>query len=134
MSIATLRDSVNGGSADAFTEILPERKSSKKIAINWTPARGDEALPLAGALTIHPDRVSVKYAVTECAAPRSRGFALVKVTEGADPESELYNVRCGTAPFVGDECDCKGFTYKRTCKHVDACRALIANSGPCASC
>jgi hypothetical protein len=111
-----------------FTEVLPERKASKHSAINWTPAEGNDFAPLAGVLVIHTDRASVTYGVAEFPTDfAGRGCTLAKVTTGTDPESESYSVFCGRSPFTGDQCCCKGFTYNRTCKHVDAVRALLAN-------
>jgi hypothetical protein len=110
-----------------FTEILPERKSSKHSALNWTPA-GDDFGPLAGVLTVHTDRATVKYAVAEFPTPwPGRAFHLAKVTAGTDPESESYSVFCSHHGPAGDSCDCRGFTFKATCKHRDAARALLAN-------
>ena len=113
---------------NTFTEVLPQRKSSKHSALNWAPNESGDFTPVAGVLTVHTDRATVKYAVAEhpCDLP-GRGFVLAKMTDGTDPESESYSVFCGRSPFVGDNCCCKGWTYKHTCKHVDAVRALLAN-------
>lgn len=109
-----------------FFEALPERKSSKHGAIQWVPA--EVGSPVAGQLLIDTKRARVVYSVAEFPTDwAGRAFHLVKVTEGTDAESESYCVFCGSGPQPGDQCDCKGWTYSKTCKHVDACRALIEN-------
>ncbi len=111
-----------------FTERLPERKSSKKSAVNWTPAADNAFSPKAGTLTIHTDRASVTYTVSEFPTDwAGRGIHLAKETTGTDPESESYSVFCARAGSRGDTCECKGFTFKGTCKHADAVRALVEN-------
>ena len=107
-------------------ETLPERKSSKNSAIQWTPAEPGAAV--AGRLTIDTQRARVVFAVKEFDTPwEGRAFRLVKLTEGTDDSAESYSVFCGSGEVAGDQCDCKGFTYKHTCKHVDACRSILAN-------
>lgn len=111
----------------SFTEVLPVRKSSKHSAIEWRPTGGDFDA-VAGVLTVHTDRASVAYTVTEFPTDwRGRGLHLRKLTTGTDPTSESYSVFCAASGPAADVCDCKGFTYKATCKHVDAVRALVAN-------
>ena len=108
-----------------FTEVLPERKASKRSAVNWTPAAG--GFPVAGELVVHTDRASVAYAVTEFPTDwPGRGFRLAKLTTGTDPQGESYSVFCARSEPRADVCDCKGFTYKATCKHCDGVRALVA--------
>ncbi|QJW93116.1 hypothetical protein [Frigoriglobus tundricola] len=110
-----------------FTGVLPARKSSKHSAIQWRPVTDDTHV--AGVLTIHTDRASVAYTVSEFPTDwPGRGFLLAKETAGTEPESERYSVFCAAAGPWGDTCDCKGFTYKATCKHVDAVRALVGNA------
>lgn len=117
-------DRVTGG------EVLPT-----DIVVGWTDVSPD-TLP---TLTVH-QRWSAKqhrwmestsYAVAEIPVGNGfdgRGFTLVKLatTEDGDevPTDEHYGV------FVArngqdDLCDCKGHTYSRCCKHVDAMRHLI---------
>jgi hypothetical protein len=121
-----------------FYEALPERKSSKHGAIQWVPAEPGAAV--AGRLTIDTKRARVVYTVAEFETPwEGRAFRLVKLTcpdaasapqscLGTDDSAEAYSVFCGSGEFAGDQCDCKGFIYKHTCKHVDSCRALMENS------
>ena len=86
------------------------------------------AKELAGVLRIDTNRATAKYAVAEFPTPwPGRAFHLAKVTDGTDPAGESYAVFCSHHGPAGDSCDCKGFTYKGTCKHRDACRALLAN-------
>ena len=111
---------------EVYTEVLPARKSSKKSAINWRPVAGDTFL--AGVLTIHTDRASVAYTVSEFSTGwAGRGFTFAKLTEGTDAEAESYSVFCATERPAADTCDCKGFSYKATCKHIDSARAMLAN-------
>ena len=109
-----------------YTEVLPERKASKRSAINWRPVTGDGFA--AGVLTVHTDRASVAYAVSEFSTGwPGRGITFKKLTEGTYATAESYSVFCATAGPAADTCDCKGFTYKATCKHLDSARALLAN-------
>ncbi len=108
-----------------FIEALPERLSSKHGAIKWTPSTSTPG----GPLTIDTDRARVEYIVAEFATDwAGRAFHLVKLTDGTDPESESYAVFCSASHPANDSCDCKGFTFKHTCKHIDAARALLENS------
>lgn len=115
---------------ETMTEILPVRKASKKSAMQWTPATEaqSENSTFAGVLVIHTDRASVTYAVSEfpCDWP-GRGFHLAKQTSGTDPESESYSVFCAKSGPAGDQCECRGWVFKGTCKHRDAMRAILAN-------
>jgi hypothetical protein len=109
-----------------FTEVLPARKSSKRSAIEWRPTPGDHFT--AGVLTIHTDRASGAFVVDELPTAGGRGFHLRKATTGTDPEAESYAVFCSAAGAARDHCECKGFLRWGTpCKHMDACRALLAN-------
>ena len=109
-----------------FTEVLPARKSSKKSAINWRPVTDDGFT--VGVLTIHTDRASVAYTVSEFSTGwAGRGLTFKKLTTGTDAESESYSVFCATDRPAADTCCCKGFTFKGTCKHADSARALLAN-------
>jgi hypothetical protein len=115
-----------------LTEVLPERKASRRGAINWTPAPGGAAgapNPVAGVLTVHTDRASVAYAVAEFPTDwPGRGVRLRKLTAGTDPAAESYSVFCSSRTPAADRCDCRGFAYAGHCKHVDAVRALVANA------
>lgn len=111
-----------------FTEVLPARKSSKHSALNWTPTADGAFSRVAGVVAIHTDRASASYAVSEFACDwPGRSFHLAKLATGTDPESEAYSVFCAARGPAADLCDCKGFTFKGTCKHADAVRALVAN-------
>ena len=109
-----------------YTELLPETKSSRRSAINWTPS-ADEFAPVAGELVIHTDRASATYRVTEFTTGwDGRGFVLVKLAGGTDPAEEAYSVFCGRNR-QDVECSCKGFARHGHCKHIDSCLALITN-------
>jgi hypothetical protein len=111
-----------------FTEVLPERKASKHSAMEWTPNDSGEFAPVAGVLVVHTERATVKYAVAELPSHGAgRVFGLAKLTEGTDAESEAYTVFCSKRSQDADACTCKGWSYKHTCKHRDAARALLAN-------
>lgn len=109
-----------------FTEVLPATKSSKHTAMNWTPEPDAAG---RGKLTVHTDRASVTYAVTEFGTPwDGRAFHFEKVTAGTDKESaaeDVFVCRNGQ----DHHCSCKGFAYGRgkPCKHVSAALALLAN-------
>ena len=100
-----------------FTEII-----EKKNAIKWTPA----AVPGTGLLTILDARKNTDYHVQPLATSWGRGFTLAKL-DG----SERYSVLIGK-PGEHDRCDCAGMTYKPNaphgCRHIQACKALIANN------
>jgi hypothetical protein len=106
-----------------FHEALPERKSAGRAALRWEPADGTS---VAGTLAIDTKKASVSYALAEVPTDwRGRAFRLTKLTEGTDT-AESYTVFCGDDPEA-DGCDCKGFTFAKHCKHLDAVRALITN-------
>lgn len=106
-----------------FTELLPERKSSKRSVCKFAPS-ADEFGPAAGLLTIETDRSTTVYRVEEFPTGwAGRGFRLVKVTGG----DESYDVFCCQHGPAGDSCDCKGMTFAGTCKHADAVRACVGN-------
>lgn len=109
-----------------YTEILPARKSSKRSAINYTPS-GGEYEPIAGTLTIHTDRASADYLVTEFVPGwDGRAFTLEKIDGGTDAEQESYSLFCARN---GQDrtCECKGFVRWGNCKHLDAVLACITN-------
>lgn len=109
-----------------YTEVLPPRKSSKRSAINFTPS-GGEYEPIAGTLTIHTDRASADYLVTEFPTGwDGRGFRLDKVTTGTDCEAEGYDLFCGRNG-QDRSCECRGFLHHGHCKHMDAVLACIGN-------
>lgn len=111
-----------------YTELLPERKASRRSGIRWTPATDNDFSPVAGFLLIDTDRARVSYTVAEfpCQFP-GRAFHLAKVGEGTDPTEPSYAVFCSHHGPAGDSCDCKGHTRFGHCKHGDALRALLAN-------
>jgi hypothetical protein len=111
-----------------FVETLPERKASKHSAIQWTPNDSGDFDPVAGVLVIDTDRARVRYAIAEFPTDfPGRGFLFAKMTDGTDEESESYSVFCGKHSPAADSCTCRGWSYKQTCKHRDAARALLAN-------
>ena len=111
-----------------YEEVLPATKSSKHSGIRWTPAEADYE-PVAGTLVIDTDRSRVEYVVHEFPTGwLGRGFQLLKLTEGTDKAEESYSVFCSQRGGPeADSCECKGFAYHGTCKHVAALRALLAN-------
>lgn len=112
---------------NTLTEILPVRKASRHSAIQWRPTPGDFE-PVAGVLTIHTDRASVAYKITEFSTGwTGRGFTLTKLTEGTDSETESYSVYCNPARPAAASCCCKGHERWDSCKHADSVVALIAN-------
>lgn len=106
-----------------FIEALPATKSSKHSGIRWTPAE----TTAGGIITILTDRSATEYAVVPFPAYGGRGFHLAKITPGTDAEAESYDVFCEAMDPAFDTCECKGFLHRGTCKHRDACRALIEN-------
>lgn len=108
-----------------FTELLPARKSSKKSAIRWTPVAGDTQV--AGVLVVDTDLASAAYTVSEFVTGwAGRGFLFAKLMPGTDKTEESYSVFCAPREEQ-DRCECKGWTFKGTCKHRDSARALLAN-------
>lgn len=111
-----------------YSEVLPVRKSSKRSAIRWTPTPGDTFT--AGVMVIDTARGSGAFIVDErpVSGEPGRGFHLRKVTTGTDPEAESYSVFCAASGAQWDSCECKGFLrWAAPCKHIDGCRALLAN-------
>lgn len=111
---------------DVFTELLPERKSSRRSAIKWKPS-ADPYGPTAGYLTIETGRTGCLYRVAEFPPGwDGRGFTLTKITPGTDSESDSYS--CFVARNGQDKsCECRGFLAHGHCKHLDSLAALIAN-------
>ncbi len=111
-----------------FTEILPERKASKRSAIDWRPNPDGAFDRVAGVLTVHTDRASAAYVVAEFPTDwPGRGLLLRKLTAGTDPTAESYSVFCSARGPAADQCECRGFAFAGHCKHADAVRALVAN-------
>jgi hypothetical protein len=111
---------------NTFTEILPERKSSRRSCLKWQPTAGDTQV--AGVLTIHTDRASVAYTVSEFTTGwTGRGFVFAKLTPGTDTTEASYSVFCQPRRPAATSCDCKGHSRFLTCKHADAANALVAN-------
>lgn len=111
-----------------YTEVLPERKSSRHSAINWKPVQDDAAPHLAGVLTIHTDNASAVYLVSEFPTGwTGRGFTVRKATAGTDPTAESYSVYYPKSGPIAASCDCRGHERFLHCKHVDAVVALVAN-------
>lgn len=81
----------------------------------------------AGVLSISAGKTWAQYAAVSFAADEGRGFHLAKITAGTDGEAESYDVFCSAAGPAGDSCECKAWLYRQTCKHRDACRAVLAN-------
>lgn len=110
-----------------MTEVLPERKGSRRSALRWQPS-ADEFGPAAGLLTIETDRSTTAYRVEEFPTGwAGRGFRLVKVTTGTDAEAESYTVFCSQHGPEADSCECRGCLRWSVCKHKDAVRALVGN-------
>lgn len=115
------------------TLTLPARKSSKKSTAEFLRCLNRFA-PVVGMLTIKTDRSEpVCYAVEERADEDQadvRKFFLSKCGDaGTDAEAALYCVRV-RPEMIGEietsgSCNCKGFHYSHTCKHVDAIQSLI---------
>ena len=110
-----------------FTEALEPTKSHKHRGIRWTPCDPGSRCPCSGALVVQRKGAADLYRVTEFpvgAGFTGRAFELEKAADGT-----RYAVRVGER--VADvDCDCAGFTYgggKRTCKHIDAVRAILEN-------
>ena len=110
-----------------FTELLPERKSSKRSVCKFATS-ADEYGPTAGLLTIETDRAGCVYRVEEFPTGwDGRGFRLVKVAGGTDGAADNY--ACFVARNGQDrQCECRGFLrWGGSCKHLDALMACIGN-------
>ena len=108
-----------------YTEVLPERKGSKRGAVRFTPAAG-EYEPVAGVMAIDTGRSSAEYLVTEFPTGwDGRGFQLDKLAGGTDAEAGGYAVFCGRGARAS--CECRGFLRWGNCKHADAVEACRAN-------
>ena len=107
-----------------FIELLPPTKSSKHNGIRWQPAANS---PSTGILMVDNARGTTTYAVNEFPTPwDGRGFRLVKLTAGTDPEAESYDVFCSRGG-QDHRCECKGFLRFSHCKHIAAVSALLDN-------
>ncbi len=110
-------------------EILPPTKSAKNWAITFTKADGDNN-PVCGKLVIQSNRTHAEYELTEFPTGwAGRGFHLAKLTDGADADSEAYDLFI-SPHSSGHTCDCKGFTYAKgtpRCKHIESVLALLEN-------
>jgi hypothetical protein len=97
---------------------LPDQKTSQNNLATWMPGLPGQP----GLLTIHMERGSTRYTVAEFPTPwHGRAFRMSKDTDS-------YDV------FVGlngqdHQCSCAAHAYGRgrACKHVLACRAIIAS-------
>lgn len=102
---------------------LPATKSTRDRSAEWD---GTPAADRDGTLTVHvPRKPADKYAVTFFPHDLpGRGFRLVKVAGGSDPEETAYDVFLADRPH-SDSCDCKGFVRFGKCKHASAIRLLL---------
>jgi hypothetical protein len=78
------------------------------------------------ALVITQDGERCGYFLKELAVDFGRGFEMTKFDcdDGSDASERTYHVHLDAQ--LGDSCTCKGFTYKSHCKHLDACKKLVA--------
>lgn len=109
-----------------FTELLPATKTAPHTAIRWTPSG---TTPNAGLLSIQSKRTDCEYLVVEGEARypvRVFSFFKVEGKAGSDAGESGYTVAVGVAGSPCS-CTCKGFTYGRRCKHVEAAVAVIDN-------
>ncbi len=110
--------------SETFTEVLPQGKNKRRPALEWQPIENPTGYAV-GHLTIHNDRSTTEYRVECFPADECRGIALVKMTPGTDRAESHY---CLTvSPEGAVACECRGFVAHQTCKHRDACVALIEN-------
>jgi hypothetical protein len=91
-------------------------------------ARKEASKPAVNVVTIATARTAAEYKVTPFATSWGRGFTLQKIG-GKKPES--YDVLIGVRGEP-DCCDCGAATFSahRPCKHVLACRKLVAEGMP----
>src|SRR5262245_18201681 len=108
-----------------FCDKLAESKSSRHNRVLFIPS---ETTAAAGLLAIVTGRAVTEYALAEFDTDwPGLALHLAKITPGTDREAESYSVFCHAGDPARDTCDCRGFERWRTCKHVNAIRAVIAN-------
>ena len=105
-------------SAAAFAVADADRKSAEALANR----------PAANVIRIEGSRTSAEYKVSPFATSWGRGFQLQKIG-GKKPE--CYSVLVGVRGEP-DCCDCGAATFSphKPCKHVIACKRLVAQGLP----
>ncbi len=103
------------------------------VGVVFVPAAGPEAdlAPVAGTLALTVRRQTAVYRVEEFPAPAEpggRGFQLVKLAGGSDPEARDYAVLCRADGRAGT-CECRGYLRWGRCKHLAALLDLVATGG-----
>ncbi len=109
-----------------FIDLLPVTKSEKAGALVWEPATDAEnaTTQLAGVLTLTGKRCHCKYAVEEFVSDHGRAFMLFKLGAGSDKTEERYG--CVVGAHGVQMCECKGFAFSGSCKHLEAVKTLLA--------
>lgn len=110
-----------------FTDLTQPTKSNPTGAgLDWTPT-GAEG-PAAGVLTVTTRRGSCTYVVCSIYdKPDGRAFLLSKLDVGTDKRERSYIAFVGTPGRGRSRCSCRGFKYRRRCRHLDALVTLIGN-------
>jgi hypothetical protein len=108
--------------SDIYTDGLPH--GGHFIFAPCDPA--ENALsPSAGVLILYRGRSVGTCRVEEFPADLGRGFQLLKMTGGTDPEEGGYAVFC--VPHREPTCECKGFLRWAHCKHAESVGACVEN-------
>lgn len=96
-------------------QLAPSKTHAER---RWTFVASPEGSPAAGVLTIAQGRRDLdSYAVSV----EPGKVVLAKLDDSGD----VYAVHCPAGTPA--KCNCTGFTFKKTCKHADAARELIAD-------
>lgn len=109
-----------------FTEVLPAAPGVTPAAVRWTPG----CRAGTGLLAIQARRCPCEYLVAELPCGwdgRAVRMAKVEGSPGSDAEAESYDVYVARNG-QDRRCCCRGFErWGRTCKHIQALEALLAN-------